>query len=136
MPFSYRIPESVFSPNQVEGEEIVIRNATKGEKIVLLDDNDLELSTDDLVIADIEEPMCLAGIRGGKKDSVLDSTESIVLEIANFSPNTIRKTEQRFGEKTDSGIRYEKGMIWLSCSKHYIICYINYCIFGINSYAF
>lgn len=103
-------PNHAFDSNQVEGEEIVVRNATNGEKIVLLDDNDLELSTDDLVIADIEEPMCLAGIRGGKKDSVLDSTESIVLEIANFSPNTIRKTEQRFGEKTDSGIRFEKGI--------------------------
>ena len=54
--------------------------------------------------------MALAGIRGGKKDSILPDTKGIVLEVANFSANTIRKTGKRFAEKTDASIRYEKGI--------------------------
>lgn len=103
-------PTHAFDASQVEGEQIIVRNAKKGEKILLLDDEDLELTTDDLVICDEAEPMGLAGIRGGKKDSILPDTTSVVLEVANFTPESIRKTEKRFGEKTDAGIRFEKGI--------------------------
>ena len=54
--------------------------------------------------------MALAGIRGGKKDSILDDTTGIVLEIANFTAGTIRKSGKRFDEKTDASIRYEKNL--------------------------
>lgn len=103
-------PTHAFDATQVEGEQIVVRNAKEGEKILLLDDEELELTPDDLVICDSVEPMGLAGIRGGKKDSILSETTCVVLEVANFAPESIRKTEKRFGEKTDAGIRFEKGI--------------------------
>ncbi len=76
----------------------------------MLDNNTIKLTSDDLVICDEKDAMALAGIRGGKKDSILPETTGIVLEIANFSAATIRKTGKRFAEKTDASIRYEKGM--------------------------
>ena len=103
-------PTHAFDALHVKGDEIIVRNAYQGEKILLLDDEELDLTTDDLVIANKTESMGLAGIRGGKEDSILENTKKIVLEVANFTPNTIRKTEQRFGEKTDAGIRFEKGI--------------------------
>ncbi len=103
-------PTHAFDRTHVEGEKIVVRNASKGEKLLLLDDNYIELDTDDLVICDTKEPMALAGIKGGKKDSILPETTGIVLEVANFSAGTIRKTDKKFDEKTDSAIRYEKNI--------------------------
>ena len=103
-------PLHAFDKSHVEGNKIVVRNAKKGEKLQLLDDNEIELSDQDLVICDIKEPMALAGIRGGKKDSILPDTKDILLEIANFTASTIRKTGRRFDEKTDASIRYEKNI--------------------------
>ena len=103
-------PTHAFDKTHVEGEKIIVRNAKKGEKLLLLDDNTVDLTTDDLVICDTKEAMALAGIRGGKKDSILDSTTGILLEVANFSASTIRKSGKRFDEKTDASIRYEKNI--------------------------
>ena len=103
-------PTHAFDSTHVEGEKIVVRNARENEKLLLLDNNELDLTTDDLVICDESSPLALAGIRGGKKDSILPETTSIVLEVANFSAGAIRKTGKRFAEKTDASIRYEKGI--------------------------
>ena len=103
-------PSHAFDRSHVEGEKIIVRNAKKGEKLLLLDDNDLDLTEEDLVIADTKTPLGLAGIKGGKKDSILEDTTGVVLEIANFTASDIRKTDKRFDEKTDSSIRYEKGI--------------------------
>lgn len=103
-------PMHAFDKTHVEGNKIIVRNAKKDEKLLLLDNNEIELTTDDLVISDIKSVLALAGIRGGKKDSVLDSTKEILLEVANFTPSSIRKTGKRFLEKTDASIRYEKGL--------------------------
>ena len=103
-------PGHAFDSSHVEGNKIVVRNAKKGEKLLLLDGNDIKLTTDDLVICDTKEPMGLAGIRGGKKDSILPDTTKVVFEMANFAAGTIRQTDKRFDEKTDSAIRYEKNL--------------------------
>lgn len=103
-------PSHAFDRSHVEGNKIIVRNAQKDEKLLLLDDNEIELTTDDLVICDIKEPIALAGIKGGKKDSVLKETTGVVFEIANFTASTIRQTGKRIDEKTDSAIRYEKGI--------------------------
>ena len=94
----------------VSGEKIIVRNAKENEELLLLDNNSIKLTTDDLVICDESDAMALAGIRGGKKDSILPDTKGIVLEIANFSADAIRKTGKRFTEKTESSMRYEKGI--------------------------
>ena len=103
-------PLHAFDKTHVSGEKIIVRNAKENEELLLLDNNSIKLTTDDLVICDESDAMALAGIRGGKKDSILPETKGIVLEIANFSADTIRKTGKRFAEKTESSMRYEKGM--------------------------
>ncbi len=103
-------PTHAFDKSHILGEQIIVRNAKKGEKLLLLDDNTIELTEDDLVICDKESVLALAGIKGGKKDSILATTTDIVLEIANFSASTIRKSGKRFNEKTDAAIRYEKNI--------------------------
>ena len=103
-------PTHAFDRTHVKGEKIIVRNAKKDEKLLLLDDNVIDLDTDDLVICDTENAMALAGIRGGKKDSILDTTTGILLEVANFSASTIRKSGKKFDEKTDASIRYEKNI--------------------------
>ena len=103
-------PLHAFDRTHVSGEKIIVRNAKENEELLLLDNNTIKLTTDDLVICDENDAMALAGIRGGKKDSILPDTKGIVLEVANFSASTIRKTGKRFAEKTDASIRYEKGI--------------------------
>ena len=103
-------PLHAFDSTQVEGGKIVVRSAKAGEKLLLLDDLDLDLAEGDLVICDAVEPMALAGIKGGKKDSILDTTTSVLLEAAAFTAPGIRKTSRRFAEKTDASMRYEKGI--------------------------
>ena len=103
-------PLHAFDRTHVSGEKIIVRNAKENEELLLLDNNTIKLTTDDLVICDENDAMALAGIRGGKKDSILPDTKGIVLEVANFSANAIRKTGKRFAEKTDASIRYEKGI--------------------------
>ena len=103
-------PLHAFDKTHVSGEKIIVRNAKENEELLLLDNNSIKLTTDDLVICDENDAMALAGIRGGKKDSILPDTKGIVLEVANFSADEIRKTGKRFAEKTDASIRYEKGI--------------------------
>ena len=103
-------PTHAFDRTHVKGEKIIVRNAKSGEQLLLLDDNCIDLTEDDLVICDTESALALAGIRGGKKDSILPETTGVLLEVANFTAKTIRKTGKRFDEKTDSSIRYEKNI--------------------------
>ncbi len=103
-------PLHAFDKTHVEGQKIVVRNAKKNEKLLLLDNNEIDLTEEDLVICDTQDAMALAGIKGGKKDSILPDTTGIVLEIANFTAGTIRNTGKRFDEKTDASIRYEKNI--------------------------
>ena len=103
-------PMHAFDSSHVEGEKIVVRNAKPGETLQLLDGKELDLNEHTLMICDCKEPMGLAGIKGGMKDSILDDTTSVLLEVADFTAPGIRRTEREFDEKTDSGMRYEKGI--------------------------
>ena len=89
---------------------IYVRRAYEGEQLVLLDGETLTLTAEDLVIADEKTPVGLAGVMGGKLDSILEDTNELILEIANFSPLGIRRTSQRFELRTDASSRYEKGI--------------------------
>ncbi|HHV41788.1 MAG TPA: phenylalanine--tRNA ligase subunit beta [Clostridiaceae bacterium] len=91
-------------------EEIIVREAKPGETLELLDDTFLELTGEDLVICDAKEPMALAGIKGGKKDSLHEDTTELVLEVAIFDAISIRKTAQRFNIRTEASARYEKAL--------------------------
>lgn len=108
-------PLHAFDSTHVEGEKIIVRTARENEKLVLLDQMDLDLSTDDLVICDTIEPMALAGIKGGKKDSILPETTSVLLEVADFTAPGIRRTTRRYDERTDASLRYDKGVDTQRC---------------------
>jgi phenylalanyl-tRNA synthetase beta chain len=102
-------PTHAFDSGNIEGG-ITVRMAREGEKLLLLNGRELTLSPDDLVIADDEGAVALAGIMGGSKDSILDGTTDAILEIANFAPLGIRKTATRFELRTEASVRYEKGI--------------------------
>ncbi|MBQ3008056.1 MAG: phenylalanine--tRNA ligase subunit beta, partial [Oscillospiraceae bacterium] len=89
---------------------ISARNAVEGETLKLLNGEELKLNTDDLVIADAEGPVGLAGVMGGAKDSILPETKEILLEMANFESMGVRRTSQRYDVRTDASSRYEKAI--------------------------
>ena len=103
-------PQHAYDSTHVSRDKIIVRLAKDGEKLLLLDEKDLELTHDHLVICDAEKPLNLAGIKGGKDDSVLDTTNSVILECAVFTAPGIRRTTAYFNEKTDAALRYEKGI--------------------------
>lgn len=103
-------PLHAFDADKIAGDKIIVRKAKAGELIVTLDAVERTLSAEDLVIADAEKPMCLAGIFGGANSGVSDTTTSIFLESAYFNPVTVRKTSKRHGLKTDSSFRFERGV--------------------------
>ena len=88
--------------------EIVVRLATKGETLVLLDGQNIALDTDTLIIADQQKPLAIAGIMGGQASGVQGSTHSVFLESAYFDPISIRLTARRYGLRTDSSFRFER----------------------------
>ncbi len=91
-------------------EHMEVRRAAEGESLKLLNGKELSLHTDDLVIADAKEAVALAGVMGGEGDSILPTTERVILEVANFEATGIRKTALRYDNRTDSSTRYEKAM--------------------------
>ena len=102
-------PTHVFDSDHIKNY-IEIRGAYENEKLKLLNDKELELSSDDLVIADSEGAVALAGVMGGAKDSVLPTTSSVILEVANFDSKTVRKTALRYDNRTEASSRYEKAI--------------------------
>ena len=102
-------PTHVFDSTHII-DHIEVRRANEGEKLQLLNDKEIALSTDDLVIADAEGAVALAGVMGGAKDSVLPDTESVILEVANFESRGVRRTALRYDNRTESSSRYEKAI--------------------------
>ncbi len=89
---------------------IIVRRARKGEKIVALDEKTYALSPEVLVIADAEEAIAIAGVKGGKESGVSSTTKTIVLEAANFNPARVRKGSRMLALKTDASYRFEHGL--------------------------
>ena len=102
-------PTHVFDSNHIK-DYIEVRGAKDGEKLLLLNDKALELSSDDLVISDSEGAVALAGVMGGAKDSVLPETNSVILEVANFDSKSVRRTALRYDNRTEASSRYEKAI--------------------------
>lgn len=104
--FALGQPLHAFDANKVQGT-IVVRMAKAGEKIVVLDGREIALLESDVVIADDEGPLAIAGVKGGKRAEVTASTVSIVLESANFDPTSVRRTSTRANLRNDSSKRFE-----------------------------
>ncbi|MVZ61973.1 phenylalanine--tRNA ligase subunit beta [Sphingobacterium humi] len=103
-------PLHAFDTDKITGNQVIVRRANEGELFVTLDGVERKLYADDLVIADAEKPMCIAGVFGGAHSGVTETTTSIFLESAYFNPVTVRKTSKRHGLKTDSSFRFERGV--------------------------
>lgn len=89
---------------------MIVRQAKAGELFVDLTDGEHTLTADDIVIADSEKILALAGVIGGKSSAVHDGTTNILVEIANFDPVQVRKTGTRLGLRTDAELRFEKNI--------------------------
>lgn len=103
-------PLHAFDLDAVAGRAITVRKAQSGEKITTLDGDTVTLASSDLVIADTEAPLAIAGIKGGKKAEVTASTVNIALEAATFDGVMVRKTSRRLNLRTESSIRFENGL--------------------------
>lgn len=99
-------PMHAFDADKIKGD-ICVRQAKKDEKITLLTGEEAVLDESILLIADEIGPLAIAGIKGGKRAEVTESTKNIILESANFNPTMIRKTSQKLGIKNNSSKRYE-----------------------------
>ncbi|MCT1532202.1 phenylalanine--tRNA ligase subunit beta [Sphingobacterium daejeonense] len=102
-------PLHAFDQDKISGNQVIVRKAKEGELFTTLDGVERKLSSEDLVIADAEKPMCIAGVFGGEHSGVIEGTTSIFLESAYFNPVSVRKTSKRHTLKTDSSFRFERG---------------------------
>jgi phenylalanyl-tRNA synthetase beta chain len=102
-------PLHAFDADEITGNKVLVKNYAEGTVFKTLDDADRKLSENDLMIGNAEEPMCIAGVFGGAKSGVKESTTSIFLESAYFNSVSVRKTAKRHGLKTDASFRFERG---------------------------
>ena len=92
------------------GNEVLVRNANEGEKIVTLDEIERNLLSSDIVITDGKVPTCIAGVMGGQNTEIDDNTKNIFIESAIFDSVSIRNTSERLMLKSEASIRYGKGL--------------------------
>ncbi|MAE96221.1 MAG: phenylalanine--tRNA ligase subunit beta [Deltaproteobacteria bacterium] len=103
-------PLHAFDLERLRGGKIIVRSAREGEKLLTLDGEDRELRTEDLVIADAEGAVAVAGVMGGGDSEVRDTTTSLLLESAHFHPGRVRRTAKRLGLRSDASYRFERGV--------------------------
>lgn len=103
-------PLHAFDYKLIEDSKIIVRRAEDGEKFPALDEEIYELDGSDLVIADKNRPVALAGIIGGLNSHITDTTTTIVIEAANFLYSSIRRTAGKLNISTDSSYRFERNL--------------------------
>lgn len=103
-------PMHAFDRNKLRGSEIIVRNAAADETLTTLDDTEHTLMPEDIVIADRDGAIALAGVMGGGNSEIEEGTTEIVLEAANFNAVSIRKTAHRYNNRTEAAIRFEKSL--------------------------
>ena len=91
-------------------EKIIVKTLDEGTTFITLDNQKRKLSDEDLMICDSENPLCIAGVFGGKESGVENNTKNIFLESAYFDPVSIRKTAKRHSLNTDASFRFERGV--------------------------
>ena len=102
-------PLHTFDADKITGGKVIVRRAGEGEKIVTLDGQERKLSAEDIVIANADGPMCIAGVFGGIDSGVTASTSNVFIESAYFDPGSIRRTSKKHSLQTDASFRYERG---------------------------
>ena len=107
---AYGQPLHTFDADMVKGHQIVVKTMPEGTPFQTLDGEEHKLSDRDLAICNAEEPMCIAGVFGGKGSGTYETTKNVVLESAYFHPTWIRKSARRHGLSTDASFRFERGV--------------------------
>ena len=103
-------PMHAYDLDRLGGPALVVRWATPGERLVTLDDVERHLHADDLVVADANGPIGLAGVMGGADSEVRADTTRVVFEAATWDPATIRRTSRRLRLTSEASIRFERGV--------------------------
>jgi phenylalanyl-tRNA synthetase beta chain len=102
-------PLHAFDAEKIAGKKVIVKKYPEKTKFVTLDGVERELSANDLMICNAAEPMCIAGVFGGEKSGISNTTRSVFLESAYFSPSSVRRTSKLHGLKTDASFRFERG---------------------------
>jgi len=103
-------PMHAFDLRQVDGKQIIVRRAQKGEVLTTLDGQERNLTTEMLVIADKSKAVAVAGVMGGGNSEIADDTTDILFESATFNGGSVRLTAKALGFRTESSARFEKGL--------------------------
>lgn len=107
---SYGQPLHCFDADMIDGGKVVVKTMPEGTSFVTLDGEEHKLSAKDLAICNAKEPMCIAGVFGGKGSGTYDNTRNVLLESAYFNPTWIRKSSRRHALQTDASFRFERGI--------------------------
>ncbi|MDE7373488.1 MAG: phenylalanine--tRNA ligase subunit beta [Clostridia bacterium] len=107
-------PMHSFDRREIEGSQIIVRNAENGEIIVSLDGKENHLDNSMLVICDSVKPVAIAGVMGGLNSGIRPDTKEVVFEAAKFARDNIRRTSRTLGLRSDSSARFEKGIDFAS----------------------
>ena len=107
---AYGQPLHCFDADMIEGRQVIVKTMPEGTPFVTLDGVEHTLSNQDLAICNAKEPMCIAGVFGGKGSGTYDTTTNVLLESAYFNPTSIRKSARRHGLSTDASFRFERGI--------------------------
>src|SRR5258707_5081311 len=102
-------PLHAFDNRAIEGE-VIVRRARKGERLRLLNGQEVELTPDVLLIADTKKPLALGGVMGGEASAVSGSTAEVFLEAAGFNPSAVPGPARRFALSSDPAFRFERGV--------------------------
>ena len=108
--FAYGQPLHCFDADMIKGNKVVVRTMPEGTPFVTLDGVEHKLSSEDLAICNAEEPMCIAGVFGGKGSGTYETTTNVLFESAYFNPTSIRKSARRHGLSTDASFRFERSI--------------------------
>jgi phenylalanyl-tRNA synthetase beta chain len=103
-------PLHAFDADQIKGRKVIVRNLPEGTPFLSLDEKERKLSSEDLMICDESDPMCIAGVFGGLTSGITEKTSNVFLESAWFNPTDIRKSSFRHQLRTDAATRFEKGV--------------------------
>ena len=101
-------PNHTFDLDKIEGGKIIVRAGHENEKLVTLDEQERKLNSDDIVISDGVKAVALGGVMGGENSQITENTKNILLEVANFNSQNIRKTSRRLTLSSDSSYRFER----------------------------
>lgn len=108
--FAYGQPLHCFDADMVKGKKVIVKSLPDGTAFTTLDGIEHKLSSEDILICNEEEPMCIAGIYGGKGSGTYETTRNVLFESAYFNPTSIRKSARRHGLSTDASFRFERGI--------------------------